>query len=386
MVNIVDSRLTILYGIGQLSIGGAERQLYELASHIDTNKYRPLVFTLSPGGHYFDLLCQHHIPVIELTRKTAYDPVPIWKIAQVIRRENVQVLHTFGFYAGLFGRLATYLNRPPLIISSERATRAWMKHLHNPTYFAIDRLLGWRTDVFIANAEAVKQFAMSDKGLPPERIVVVYNGIDSARFSPVSDDNQTALNGKYGFLSDDKVIGMVARLDPVKDHETFFAAAKTLLNHQPGAKFLIVGDGPLRTELGITVQQLGIQSSVCFAGTQHGDNLIEHMARMDVVVSASKSEGCSNSILEAMCMGKALVVTDVGGNPELVCSGKTGLIVPAADSYTMAQAIATLLNNEEMRIRMGQNAREYAQRKFSVARMVAETTQIYEQKLASLRK
>lgn len=381
----MDSRLTILYGIGQLSIGGAERQLYELASHIDTNKYRPLVFTLSPGGHYFDLLCQHQVPVIELPRKTAYDPTPIWKIAQIIHREKVQVLHTFGFYAGLFGRLATYLSRPPLVISSERATRAWMKHLHNPAYFSIDRLLAGRTDVFIANAEAVKQFAISDKGLPSERIVVVYNGIDTTRFSDVPANSQIAISDKYGFLPDDRVIGMIARLDPMKDHQTFLQAAKVLLNYYPNAKFLIVGDGPLRPKLETIVQQLEIQSSVCFAGTQHDADLIHHMARMDVVVSASKEgEGCSNSILEAMCMGKALVVTDAGGNPELVSSGATGVIVPITDSFAMSQAIATLLNNEGMRIRLGQNAREYAQRKFSVARMVAETTQIYEQKLASL--
>ncbi|HRQ39350.1 MAG TPA: glycosyltransferase [Chloroflexota bacterium] len=383
---MIDSRLIILYGIGQLTIGGAERQLYELVTHIDANKYRPLVFTLSDGGHYLDLLRQHHVPVIELTRKTAYDPGPIWKIAQILRRENVQVLHTFGFYAGLYGRLATYLSRPPLVISSERATHAWTKRLHNSTYFAIDRILARRTDVFIANAEAVRQFAISEKGLPPERMVVVYNGIDSTRFNHIPANSLTALNDKYGFLLGEPVIGIIARLDPIKDHQTFLQAAKDLLNYHPQAKFLIVGDGPLRTELEAMTDQLGIRSSVYFAGTQHGNDLIQHMARMDVVVSTSKGEGCSNSVLEAMCMEKALVVTDVGGNPELVCSGETGVIVPVADSCALTQAIATLLNNEEMRIRMGQNAREHVQRKFSISRMVAETTQIYEQKVASLPK
>ena len=371
--------ITVLYGISQLTIGGAERQLYELARHIDQTRYRPLVFTTSEGGVYADLLREAGIPLYVFPRSFAYDMRPVWRIAQLMRRERVQILHTFGYYGGLYGRLATLFYRPYIVISSERATKAWMKHLHNPVYFAVDQLLARRTDCFIANAEAVKQFAVEEKKMPADKVHVIYNGVDIDRFTAVAPQLLQRLRTQFGLDDNTRAIGIVARLDPMKDHYTFLRAAAIVSKTAPSVKFFIIGDGHLRDTLTELSTQLQLDQQLVFTGEKKRAELVNLMALMDIVALSSKEgEGCSNAILEAMVLGKPIVATNVGGNSELVVDAKTGFIVPPESPETLATAIIHLLKDDQLREKMGYAAQKRVEDMFSVARMVNETEALYQ--------
>ncbi|MBV7331988.1 glycosyltransferase [Chloroflexi bacterium TSY] len=289
--------ITILYEIAQLGIGGAERQLYELVRRIDQERYRPLVFTLSEGGLYAELLADAHIPLCTFARRNRVDFIPVWRIAALIRKQNVRILHTYGYYAGLYARIAAIGVRPDVVISSERAIHSPGSLLGNSIYSALDRCLAPLTTGYIANAYAVKEYAAATKKLPEEKIHVVYNGIDLNRFrtstATASVDSLAAL----GIRPSAKLVGFVARLDPIKNHPMFLHAIPQIVAAVPDAHFLIIGDGPMRSELEQLTHQLGLTDKVTFTGALKGDILIQFMASLEVSVLTSKREGCSNTVL-----------------------------------------------------------------------------------------
>ena len=372
-------QITVLLGISQLTIGGAERQLYELGRMLLGSHYRPIVFTLLPDGPYIDLLQKAGVQVFVFPRKHRFDPFPIWQISRLMRREKVMILHTYGFYGSVYGILATLFFRPPLVISSERATRSWVRPLNNPLYFAVQRYLARRTDYLVANAEAVKNFVAAEKGISADKVGVIYNGVDVTRFSNLDREREAILRTTLGIADDEKLVGVIARLDPMKDHVTFLRAVPFILQYAPNTRFLIVGAGRLRDELESLTRQLAIADRVIFTGSQQGDQLIDMMSALDILVSSSKEgEGCSNAILEAMALRKPVVATRIGGSPELVIDGKTGLLVDAQDPIALAEAIRRLLEDDSLRNTLGAAGYQRMLSRFSVQRMVQETVELYE--------
>ena len=372
-------RIPVLYGISQLTIGGAERQLYELACHLDQTLFRPLVFTTLEGGAYADLLRQAGIPLYVFPRKFPFDIRPVLRIAKLMQREQVQILHTYGYYGGLFGRLATYFYRPRIVISSERATKARDKFLQNPIYFNVDKHLARRTDCFIANAHAVKKFAVDEKKLPADKMQVIYNGVDEERFTAVSSQQRQQLKEQYDLGEGINTVGIVARLDSMKDHHTFIQAIALVMENWSKAKFFIIGEGPLDEELKSYSKDLKLQQAIIFTGAKKGSELINMVSLLDIVVLSSKEgEGCSNAILEAMALGKPVIATDVGGNAELVIDQESGIIIPPENPKALASAMIDLLKNQHEREKMGNNAKSRIEDLFSVDRMVNDTKTLYE--------
>ena len=375
-------QINVLYGIAQLEIGGAERQLYELIRRIDREKYRPLVFTLSQGGHYTDLLQEAGVPVLVCARKNRADLLPVWKISSLIRQHNVQILHTYGYYAGLYARLAAIMARPEVIISTEVGIHAPGTMFGNPVYSTIDRCLSPLTTGYIANAKAVKDHMTKTKGLPEKKVHVVYAGLDLDRFKISSSANSSESFPSADMKSSANRVGILARLDPIKNHHMFLHAIPHIIDVHPDTQFLIIGDGPLRNDLEQLTDGLGLIDTVTFTGTIKGEELIRLVARLDVSVLTSKREGCSTTILETMALGIPNVVTAVGGNPELVIDGQTGFLVQSGDPAALATAVNRLLADDKLRQEMGKAAQKRVVENFSVSRLVRETTAVYENLLA----
>jgi glycosyltransferase involved in cell wall biosynthesis len=378
--------IPVLYGISQLHEGGSERQLYELAHRIAPFGFEPHVFTLTAGGAFHEALESAGVSVHALHRRSRLDPSPALEVWGLLRRHKIRILHTYDFYAGLFGRSAAFAARTPVRIHSERAVRAEGRANKSDAYFAADRLLARGTQRIIANAEAVKAFAVQDKGLPADKISVVYNGLNEAWFrtpdaAAVAAARARLTEGRFG-----KLVGIVARFDPMKDHATFFKAAQSVLHSHTDTRFVVIGKGALEGELRRMVDDLGIRQNVLFTDALWGDGLIHTVSALDVVVLTSKSgEGCSNAIIEAMALGKAPVGSTVGGTPELIVDGESGYLVSAGDAQGFADAIRRLIADDGLRAYMGAAAAERARARFSVGRMVAETLAIYEQVLRQAR-
>jgi glycosyltransferase involved in cell wall biosynthesis len=209
-----------------------------------------------------------------------------------------------------------------------------------------------------------------ERGYRPEKTTVIYNGLVTKRLE-VDPARVEKIRQKIGLKAGQPVVGIAAWIIPAKDHAGFIKAAKIILDKRPEVQFAILGDGYLVPELEVMVKDLKLTESVFFLGkhNQVGD----YLSLFDVgVLSSVDHEGCSNSILEYMYLGKPVVATDVGGNKELVVSGLNGYLVPPKKPEALADAILKLLDNPEEARRMGEIGRTRVHERFSQARMVAD--------------
>jgi glycosyltransferase involved in cell wall biosynthesis len=184
------------------------------------------------------------------------------------------------------------------------------------------------------------------------------------------------MRGEYGVLDESWLIGIVASLTPAKDHASFLQAASIVRAEVPGTKFLLVGDGPLRSELMRRAAVLGLNGSVIFAG--HQMRVAPYIGAMDVaVLSSCDQEGCSNFLLEAMGLGRPIVATDVGSNQELFPGGEAGLIVPPGNPLILAHAILEVMRHPDAAERMQRRSREIFRQRFTLPTMIAEYEDLY---------
>lgn len=209
-------------------------------------------------------------------------------------------------------------------------------------------------------------------GIPRHRIRVIRNGVDIARFATIDrDEARHAL----ALQPHELAIGSVGRFQPVKDHRNLLRASAALSRRGVPHLVLLAGIGPLQADLEREASELGISGQVRFLG--HRPDVERVLAAFDVFTLPSKSEGLSNTILEAMAAGQPVVATDVGGASELVIDGQTGLLVPPEDSDALAAAVATLAADPGRRRRMGEAGQQRARNEFSLDRMVASYETLY---------
>ncbi len=380
-------RIKILYVIGQLGRGGAERQTAELVSRLPGDLFEPVVCCLHGPDVLGDEMEDAGVRVVYLGKRRGVLSGATLRLADLIRRERPAVLHSYLFSANWRGLLAGRLMRVPLIISSVRNVDI---HSKSPTV-AIEWALSGLTDRVIANAEAVKDYVSRRHLIPAEKIHVVYNGVSLARANgrgegegalgsagaheigeaQASDRASVSarVSGRGG------CVAMIASLTPKKDHGTFLEAARMVSAELPGTRFLLVGDGELRNELAGRVRSMGLSDAVELPGAT--DDIASLLSRIDVSVLTSLKEGCSNVILESMAAGCPLVVTDVGGNRELIEAGTSGYLVPPGDAAGIARRVLELLKDPDLRHRMGQAGRARVRARFTVGRMVDETVAFY---------
>ena len=372
-------RVNVLLMIDDLCLGGAERQLVELAKGLDKDRFRVLVATLYPGQPLeTELEGQEGIRLLSLNRKGKFDFGILLPLVRLLRRERIHVIQPFLSPATFFGLTAALLARVPVRVVTERCgVRRDTKLGENAYRFAEDHLTRF-ADVAVANSQSGADFLVS-RGIGAEKTRVIYNGVNSERVT-TSEAEVAALRASLGIAAEAPVIGIVASLTAPKDYPTFLKSAGIIRDSVPSARFLIVGDGPLRLELEEMAAQLGLGDSVLFAG--HQLRVAPFIGAFDVaMLSSCDYEGCSNYLLEAMGLGRPVVATDIGGNRELVRHGETGLLVPPLDPGALAAAVLALLNDRALASRLTDAARERFRAGFSVPTMVRQYEQLYEELL-----
>jgi glycosyltransferase involved in cell wall biosynthesis len=239
---------------------------------------------------------------------------------------------------------------------------------------AIDRSTGRRVDAFIAVSAAIGESLMRAR-FPRERVFVVHNGVDPAALRAQAEGSAPAgMPDGTGSL-----VGSIARLEPVKGIGDFIAAAGIVSEGRPDVRFVIAGTGPLETELR-TAAVAGLGSRLALVG--HVARPAQLIVALDVLVLASLSEGLPTVLLEAGALGVPVVATAVGGTPEIVVDGVTGLLVPPRDPAALADAITALVRDPDRARAMGEAGRRRVEEHFTADRMVAETLAIYEGLLA----
>jgi glycosyltransferase involved in cell wall biosynthesis len=360
-------RLRIGYVIGQLTYGGAERQLYELVRSIDPNGFQRFVYCLSERTVPFgDMIRESGAELRILHRRCHFDIARMRELACLLRRDRIDILHSFLFKANGYAWSANLLAGVPRLVTSARSCNKEIGFLKG----WVNRLAFWASDVIICNGEAVRSFTVRHFNVPIRKSTVIYNGIDLDRFltSPVPATCK-------GLKPEHRLVITVARLVPEKDVGLFIEAAKLLGQEYAGVRFLIVGDGPCRSDLMRCASENGLDGKISFLGER--DDIPQLLVNADVFWLTSKWEGLPNVLLEAMACGKPVVARDVGACRELINNGETGFLVSGRDAKQFAHYTLGLLTNPAHARRMGLAGRRLVEEKFSVARMSEATETLY---------
>ena len=366
--------LPVLFMIQFLDSGGTEHHFEELISHLDRRVVEPHVIYYHPGVVSRRLEALGNLKIQRLLVRRAYDWSGLKAVAAVrryIREHRIGALVTYHFSADFIGTLAArWAGRVP-VISSRRdmgftRTRRQLQIGH-----WLDRWVGG----YVAVSDAVRQAIARDEAVVPAKIQVIYNGIDLAELDSQRWD-LAAERGRLGLGEGDCVIACIANFNPVKDHATLLEAFAHM-RQQPdvgAVKLLLVGDGPERQNIETTTQRLGLGGEVVLAGRSQA--VTRELQLADVVILPSITEGFSNTILQAMAYRKPVVACAVGGNPEAIENGKTGLLVEARDVQAMASALERLVRERPLRQAMGDAGRERVQRLFTRGKMIADTQEM----------
>ncbi len=366
----------VLLLVESMEVAGAEQVVLALARGLDRRCYEPIVGCLTIEGPLATELRAAGVEVFALGKRAGPDVSVLLRLARRMRAAKIDVVHTHVWNADVWGRLAGWLARVPVLLTTAHSVDVWKR----PRHLAVDRALAGVSRRLICVSEAVRAFYRDRAGVPERKLAVILNGIDLAPFDKPFD--AARVRSGLGLNGATAVLTVVARLLPEKGHRYFLDALALLRREFPSAVGLVVGNGGLRAELEAHASQLGLLGKgVHFRGERR--DVPEILAASDVfVLPSSVREGLSISLLEAMAARRPAVVTDIGGNRETVEDGVSGRVVAPADASALAAACAELLRDGAYAERLGRAARERVERDFSVARMVRETSDLYQATLA----
>jgi len=300
------------------------------------------------------------------------------RLVRFLKETETRIVHTHEFYTNIFGMTAAAIARVPVRIASKRETdgfRTAMQKRVEPCVYRIAHQV-------IANSNAVRDQLIRE-GVPAEKIVTLYNGLETTHIMPSPGLSREAALAMFGLPHDPerRFVTIVANINhPVKDHDTFLRAAARVRTAVGNSAFVVAGEGKLKSSLRALAAQLGLQRDVFFLG--RCERVAELLSISDVCVLSSRAEGFSNAILEYMAAARPVVVTDVGGAREAVTEGKTGYIVPAGDEREMADRIVQLLRDPKHAQTMGQRGRQIVVEKFSCGAQLERTLALYDSLLA----
>jgi len=351
-----------------LCMGGSETLARRIAGALNgSGRYACSIYAIDHGGPMAEVLAAERIPFRVFSRTGKLDLRLIGQLTTQFRADKVRLIHTHHLgqlmYAGIAGRLAgarvIHTEHEFYTLSRRRARR-------------LLRVLSALADVVTAVAEPVAEFLRDQVGIPAGKIRTIPNGVDIARFQSARPIKRS----DWGWRDEDVVIGCVARLEPEKGHAVLLDAFRRLHERNPRARLLLIGEGGERERLTATAEALGLNGSVRFLGVR-GD-IPELFASCDVVTLASSREGLPMVLLEAMAAGKAVVATGVGGVPEVIQDGRTGLLVRPGDAEAMAEALEGLIADREKRQSLAAKALEVVQSRYSFERTLKEYETVYE--------
>lgn len=355
------NKIKVMHLLPSLHPGGMENGVVNLANLLPKS-FRTLVCCLETSGDFADRITNNNVKIIELHKKPGVKPGIFFQLARLMRKENVDIVHTHNHLTYVYGIPAAVIARVPVIIHGEHGT---------PEPYGYRRkLMSKIYEYFLTSVYAVSQTLGNEvskqKGFNPEKIIVLPNGVNTDLFKPLPKD--PALLTIYNFQQDDIVIGSVGRIEPVKNYELLVNTVLFLKAKGYKVKGLLVGDGSKLSTIRETICKNNLKDYFVLAGKS--DNLPAMYSLMDIFVLTSKNEGMSNSLLEAMSCGKPVVVTDVGGNRELVQEGINGFVVSLSTENIFYKRVEQLVDDIENRQRMASKSRTIAVEGFSLQQMV----------------
>ncbi len=360
--------IRILRAITRLNIGGPAIHAILLTRDLnDGADFRSILVTGTPAAHegdFADLARANAVePVLmaELGREInpLDDLVALARMIRLVRQVRPDVVHTHMAKAGTVGRLAAQICRVPLIVHTYHGHvfHSYFGPLKTRLFLTIERALGRGT-----------------------HRIIVRLGLELAPLLQV-EQLRGELRSELGIGPDTPLVGIVGRLAPIKAHEVFLEAARHIGQALPDACFLVIGDGERRAELESMAQRLGLEARVRFLGWRR--DLGRVYADLDVVALCSRNEGSPVVLIEALAAARPAVATAVGGVPEVVLDGETGLTVPPNDPLALAEGVRRLLGDRVLAARLGQAGRRHVYPRYDSSRLVDDMRSLYRRELAA---
>jgi glycosyltransferase involved in cell wall biosynthesis len=383
-------KIKILRVIARLNIGGPAIHVVNLHAGLDPSRFEQLLVigTENPGeGSMLDYALSRGVKpfiipeIVNEFNLTPKDLQALAKLCRLIWQERPHIVHTHTARAGLLGRLAGRLAGVPIVVHTYHGhvLHGYFSPVKTWLMRSMEHTLARMTDQIITVSERVKRELVSYAVAPPAKIAVIPLGFDLKPFLRCQDQ-RGQFRHELSVSDGARLVSIVGRIFPIKNHRLFLDAAALVAAREPSVLFVIVGDGVLRWEMEDHARELRIADRVIFTGWRR--DLPRIYADTSILVVSSNNEGTAVSAIEAMAAGRPVVATRVGGLPDLITEGETGLLVPPGDPDGLASAVLRLLQDPGTACRMGQSARAMVQERFSVRRLVVDMENLYHQLLA----
>lgn len=386
----------ILYVIENEFFGGGERAFAQLINGLDKDKYEVYVACLPRSSGLTPELFVEEIQgaaqIVPFDLRNQFNLWNIFRLIRIVKEKKIGLMHSQGARADFFARIAARLAKVPIMISTiAMPVEGYDVHLLKKIiYVFLDRFSERFVDRFIVVSEKLKKTLIYKHKINPEKVVTICNGIEVDEYKPNAKEVRSSREGhvaqrgrqesgvrrEFALARDVPVIGAIGRLVWQKGFEYLIEAVPEVLKEYPDARFLIVGEGPLKDKLKVKSGELRVEDNVIFTGFR--SDIKEILSAIDILVAPSLLEGFPMITLEAMAMAKPIIATNIDGITEQITDGIEGILIEPKSASAISEAVKHLVDNPDYARLLGRKAREKVVRDFSVHKMITETIKIYE--------
>jgi len=363
-------KINVLQLVEGFNFGGAETKLLELVRHMDRDRFATTVISLGLGNEIEDKFHQLDCPVMTFQRRNKIDLSLLGRLTEFITKQKIDIVMSTLFYADILGALAAHRG-------GAKAMFAW-ETISSPKWLVPHRFVAYHfvlrhIDRVISVSHATATWLREKRKVPAKKIIVIPYGVDLDRFQ---SSRKSLTRESIGVKPDDVLIGQVSRLNEQKGHKYLVEAAFKIVKHIPNARFVLVGDGPLRGDIEDQIKRLDLSKHFILLGFRQ--DVPDILALLDYFVLPSLYEGLPNVILEAMAARLPIIATPVDGTKEAILDGESGILVPAGNVNALVEKLCQLNSNPTVAAQLGENARKRVESHFSLGKQVTDFENLYE--------
>jgi glycosyltransferase involved in cell wall biosynthesis len=380
---LTKDRIRVLYIVENTTFGGGERSFGQYSIGLNKDRFQTII-AAHAGGQLEEIIRRGGVRFFPVDMSRRINLKTVSRLSGLIEQDRIDIVHSKGARADFFARMACRKNPSVANICTVAMLVEGfdVNFLKKTTYKIADRYSARYVTHYIAVSKALKDILIEKRRISPNKISVIYNGVEMGHYSPDLCDRKEARHS-LGIKDDSAVVGTIGRLVYQKGYSYFLKAAKLIHSRKKNVRFVIVGHGPEEENLKRLAESLGISQLCLFAGLRHDTARL--MSAFDVFVLSSVLEGLPIIIIEAMAMGRPIVATNIEGVREELENNATGLLVPPAEPEALAEGVLALLDDRRKAEHLGREARKDAEFRFDLKDKLIEIEKLYKNILNSER-